>query len=145
MCGEFSFLCIGSWRLRLQGRWLWFIKITRTAAFLPITSQQIRRRQAGGTLDLVHLHQTNADSEDQDWCHIYPERHLHHPVATREPMVPKSKVCHLDMCIYWLLFPAMHLSILMHMPRIASMIKILFQICRLMKKHPLDSTLPTAW
>jgi hypothetical protein len=34
---------------------------------------------------------------------------------------------------------------LMYMPRIASTIQIVIQICWLMKEHPLASTLSTVW
>jgi len=58
---------------------------------------------------------------------------------------PKLNVCHLDMCIHVLLFPKQDFSILMHMPRIASTRKIVFQICRLLTEHPLVSTRFEAW
>jgi len=44
-----------------------------------------------------------------------------------------------------LLFPAFNFAIMIYLPRIASMMKILFQICGMMKKHPLVSTLSAAW
>jgi len=52
---------------------------------------------------------------------------------------------HPDMCIYILLFPTLNFSVLITMPRIESAIKILFQICYLMKQHLLVSTLSAAW
>jgi len=65
--------------------------------------------------------------------------------AMKNVKVPKSTVCLPDMRIYKLLFPTLIFSILMHMPRIASAIKILFQICGLMREHPLVSTLSAVW
>jgi len=97
-------------------------------------------RHAGGARAQVHLHRNQH--------HVRPELHLrqlHHLVILHELQVPKSKVCHPDMGIYILSFPTLNVSILMHMPRIASAIKILFQICWVMKEHPLVSTLFTAW
>jgi len=41
--------------------------------------------------------------------------------------------------------PSAEFSLLMYLPRIASMIQILFQICWLMKEHPLISTLSAVW
>jgi hypothetical protein len=41
----------------------------------------------------------------------------------------KTECCHPDMCIYLLCLPAIDVSILIHMPRIACATKILFQIC----------------
>jgi len=41
--------------------------------------------------------------------------------------------------------PGAQFSIMIHLPTIASTMKILFQICGMMKKHPLVSTLSAAW
>jgi len=57
------------------------------------------------------------------------------PGLMREFTPPESKVCHLDRCIYILLFQMLNLSILMRMRRIASAIKSSIQICWLMKEH----------
>jgi len=73
------------------------------------------------------------------------ECHLRQPVTMRQHNGPKSKVCHPNMGIYILLFPVLNVSILIHMPWIASPIKIFHQICWLMKEHPLVSTLSAMW
>jgi len=93
-------------------------------------------RYAGGAMEWVHLPQTLR--------HLRLQCHLHHRVTIRELKVPESTVCHPDICIYLLLFPMLNLLILMHIPRISSAIKIIFQICWLMKEHPLVSTLSAA-
>jgi len=60
------------------------------------------------------------------------------------PKVPKSQICPPDMNINMLPLLALNFSIMIHMPRIANMMKILFQICGMMKEHPLVSTLSAA-
>ena len=104
----------------------------QTDGFLPChngTAQnpQTRWRRKG----TLQLHQNHSESRHQNRRHIYPKCHLFHPVTMRRRTYPKSKVCHPDMCIYILilLFPVCNLSILMHMPKIASVIKIIIQIC----------------
>ena len=81
----------------------------------------------------------------QNWHPSHPNRHLFHPVTMTQLITPKSKMCHPDMCISIPLFPVLNFSILMQMPRIASVLKILIQICWLKKEHPLVSTLSAAW
>jgi len=49
--------------------------------------------------------------------------------TVREIKAQKRKVRHPDICIYILSFPAVNFSILIHMPRIACVIKILFPLC----------------
>jgi len=93
----------------------------------------------------VHLHQSNSDSWQQNQHHIHPKRHLFHLVTMRQLTYPKSRVCHPDMCIYILFLPVLNFSLLMHMPRIASVIKFSIQICRLINEHPLVGTLSAAW
>jgi hypothetical protein len=58
---------------------------------------------------------------------------------------PKQTVCHPAMCIYILRFPVLDFSIMIHMPWIASMIKIIFRISWLMMVHPQVSTISAAW
>jgi len=97
----------------------------------------IFRRHTGGTKEQVDLLQNRR--------HLCPERQMCRLVKTEEHKVPQWRVCLEDMYIFILLFPTLNFSILMHMPRIASAIKILFQICWLMKEHPLVSTLSPVW
>lgn len=51
------------------------------------------------------------------------------PLAGREFKVPKPNVWHPNMCIYILHSHMQNYSLLLHMPRITSSIKNLFQIC----------------
>jgi len=62
-------------------------------------------------------------------------------VILREITIPKLMVCHPNMCIDIVLVPMHYSSILMYIPVRASAVITLFQICWLMKKHPLVSTL----
>ena len=113
------------------------MKIKRTAAFLAKIAQHGIDRHACGTKEQVQL--------QLNWLHFRPECHPHHLLTVRELKAPELKVCQLDLCIYIHLFLTLDFSMSMHMPRIACAIKILFQICWLMKNHPLVSTLPAAW
>jgi len=115
------------------------------ASFLAKMAHQTICRHAGGAKELAHLQLTKADSWHQYWCRLYLEHQLHRLATIRELKVPKSKVCHLDICIYILLFPALNFSIMIHIPRIASTIKIVFQICWLMKEHPPVNMLLAEW
>jgi len=91
-------------------------------------AQQRIRGHAGGAKELLHLH--------ENWWYLRPEGRLHlerdvrHKVTLTDMRVMKWKVCHPCMCIYILRIPTVHFSIIMHMPRIASAIKIIFHICR---------------
>jgi len=93
----------------------------------------------------VHLRPTDTDSWHEKWQTLCPERHPHHSVTMRELKVPKFTICLLDVCIDMLLIPTLNLSMCMHMPRIASTIKFIIQICSLMMEHPLVSTLSAVW
>jgi len=97
-------------------------------------AQQRIHWPTGGAKARVHLY--------QDGRHLGLESHLRH-LMTMSAL--KQTGCHLDMCIYILCFPALGFSILIHMPRIASAIKISFQISWLTKVHPQVSTLSAAW
>jgi len=55
------------------------------------------------------------------------------------------QICLPDMHLNILLFPAPNFSIMMHMPRIVSTVKISFQICDLTKEHALVNTPSAAW
>jgi len=134
---ELSFLSIEMWRLRYKDTWQWFVKIILTAACRAKKAQHRISRHAGCANEWVHLNQNRHD--------LRPEPHLFQLVTIVELKVSKWKVCHPDMCIYILLFPMLNLSVLMHMPRIASVIKISFQSCCLMKEHPLVSTQSAVW
>jgi len=102
-------------------------------------------RHGGDAKIRVHLRPNDSDRLHQNWPRIYVKRHLFHLVTMRQLTYPKSKVCHPDICIYILLLSVLNFEILMHTPRITSVIKILIQICWLMKEHPLVSTLSAAW
>jgi len=106
------------------------------SASLAKTGPQRIRRHPGGTKQCMHVH--------QNWCHLHSERHLCHLETVRELNIPQSKVCYPDMCIYILLFPTLSYSILIQMGRIASAIKVLIQICWMMKELPLVRTLSAA-
>jgi hypothetical protein len=84
-------------------------------------AQQRLHRQAGVAMARVRLH--------HNWCHLGPQCHLRHLVTVRDVNALKQMVCYPDMCIYALFFPAPNISILICVPRIASVIKVLFQIC----------------
>jgi len=109
------------------------------------------RRHAGDAQEQVHLYRNNADSRLQSWrhnwpeCHLCPECHGHHPVTLPELNVPKSSICWPDICMHIPVHPPLNFLHLMHMPRIASMIQILIQICWLMMEHPLVCTLSAVW
>jgi len=115
----------------------WFVTIKRTAAFLGKIAQQRIHRHAGGAKAQVHLHHNGR--------HLGPQCYLRHLMTVRELDGPKQKVCHPDMLIYIHRFPALDVSILIHLPRIAWAFKILFHICWLMKVHRQVSTLSAAW
>jgi len=132
-------------RLRWKDTRLCFGTITLTAVFLGNMAQHRIPRDTGGTEAWVHLQQSNSDSQHQSRRCIRLECHLCHLVTIMERTLLKSKLCHPDMCIYILLFPALDSSILMRMPRIASAIQIWIQICWLRKEHPMISTQSAAW
>ena len=132
-------------RLRWNDTWLWFMEIKPTAAFVAKMAQQRICRHTGGAKAWVHLDPSDSDSRHMTRRHIHPKCHLCHPVTLRELTLPKSKVYHPDMYIHILHFPALNFSIVMHMPRIASTIQIIFQICWLLQEHPLVSTLSAVW
>ena len=90
-------------------------------------ARQRIRRHAGGTMDPAHLHQNWLHLHQE--CHLCPERLLCHLVTGRKWKVMKLKVCHPGVCIYILLFPILNFPSILHMPRIASAIKSIFQIC----------------
>jgi len=91
-------------------------------------------RHAGDPKAQMHLH--------HEGRHLGLERHLRHLKTMR---ALKGQEWHPVMCIYILPFPALDLSILIHIPRITCAIKVLFQICWLMMVHPQVSTLSAAW
>jgi len=133
------------WRLWWKDTWPWFVLIKWAAASLANMAQHRMRRHAADVEAWLHLDPTNSDSRHQNWHHLHPECHLCNPVELSDLMLLKSKVCYPDMCIYILHFPVLNFSILMHMPRITSAIKIWFLICWLMKEHPLVSTPSAVW
>ena len=133
------------WRLRWKDTQLCCGKIRQTAAILTTMAQHRIPTQAGDAEARVHLHQSKSDSRQRNRRHILPKRHLFHRVTMRQLTYPKSQVCHPAMYVSILLSPLLNLSIMVHMPRIACMIKISIQICWLMKEHTLVNTLSAAW
>jgi len=114
--------------------------ILQTAAFLSKNALQWVCRHAGDVEAWVHLHLNQH--------HPCPECqlcHLRHLVTMCKVKYPNWKVCHLDMCIHRCHFLVLSFSIIMHLPRIASAIKTVFQISRLMKEQALVSIVPAAW
>jgi len=91
------------------------------AAFHAKMAQEMIRRRARGAEQPVHHHQNRR--------HLRPEHLLYHQVTLTEMNVMKQKVCHPGVCIYIPRIPTLNFSIIMHMPRIGSAMKILFQIC----------------
>ena len=78
-------------------------------------------------MELVNLHFSRRNLHPEG--HLRPECHLHHQLTWMDTIVMKSDVSHPGVCIYILHFQTLNFSIIIHMPRIASVIKILFQIC----------------
>jgi len=144
-CSKWSFRGMTMWRLWWKDTRLCLEKIKRTAAFLANMAQHRIPRNTGGAKAWVTVQESNWESRHQNRRHICLERHQCHLVTMKELTYLNSKVCHPDMCIWILLFPALNFSLLMHMPRIASAIKILIQICWLMGQYPLVSTLSAVW
>jgi len=139
--GVLGFLGIERRKERLNDTWLSLVQINRTADFDATMSRQWIRRHAGGAQELVHLHPTTAHCQLDNRPHICPEGHLHLPVMTMVLRVAKLDVWEPDISIKILFIPALKCSIFNDIPRIASMIKISFQIHWQMKKHPLVSLL----
>jgi len=142
---ELSFVGVNMWRLWWKDTRLCFAEIAPTAAFLAKMAKRTIPRHDGGTKARVYPNERDSESGYHNRRLIRPQRHLCQLVKLSEPTYPKSMVCHPDMLIYKLIFPAPNSSILMNMPRIASAINILIQICWLMTEHPLVSTLSAAW
>jgi len=143
--GLSSSLGITMWRLWKKNTRLCFLKTTRPDAFIAEMAPQRIRRHDGDPKDQSHLHPTNTDSRLLSWRHLCLQCHPRQLETIRELNIPKSSICRPDMCIHIHIFPVMKFSLLMHLPRIASKIPILIQICWLMKEHPLVSTLSAVW
>jgi hypothetical protein len=101
--------------------------MTHTAAFHAKMAQQRIRRNTGGPKEPVHLHQNRQHLRPE--CRLHPEQFMHHQVTVTDTKVTKQKLCHPCVCIYILRIPKLHFSIIMHMPIIASPMKIVCQIC----------------
>jgi hypothetical protein len=93
----------------------------QAADLLAKMAHQRIYRQAGRAKAQVHLH--------HEGLQLSPEPHLRHLMRVGELKAPKQKVCHPDMCIYILRFPALDYSIVIAMPRIACAKMIILQIC----------------
>jgi len=132
-----SYLGITRWRLQYEDPWLCFSKTTWADSILAKMAPYRIRRHDGDTNDPAHLHPTDADIRLQNRCHLCPRCHPHKLVTIPLCNIPKSSICRPDMRIHIYLFPVLDFLLLKHLPRIASMIQILIQICWLMKEHPL--------
>jgi hypothetical protein len=108
----------------MKGTQLCFGKFRRMAAFLAKMALHRIHRQAGEVKAQVHNHQNDKKSRQQNQRHILLKCHRFHPVTMAQRTYPKSKVCHQNMYISILLFQVLKFSILIHMPKIASVIKI---------------------
>jgi hypothetical protein len=89
--------------------------------------QQRIPRHVEGAKEPPHLYQNQ-----RHHCpgpNLCPESHLSHQATLRATKVIKSKVCHSGVYICILHFQTRNLSIIMHLPRIASAIMIVFPIC----------------
>jgi len=140
-----SILGITMLRLRRKDTRQIFRKINWMGTFLSIMAQHRILRQAGGIKAQVQLNESDSDSWHQTRCHIHPEPRQWYPVAMWDLPLPKWKVCHLDTCIYILLFLALNVAILMYMLGIAGAGIITIQIGWLMNRHPLVSTQSAVW
>jgi len=143
--GVLSTLGIEWWRQWYKHTQLWFVKTTRPDAFLARMAPQRICRHTGNPKAQEHLHPIDADSQLRSWRHLCPACHPPQSVTILEHKVPKSSTCWRDTRIYIHIFAVLNVFILMHLPRIASRIQILIQICWLMKEHPMVSTLSVVW
>jgi hypothetical protein len=102
-------------------------KIKQPAALHAEMVQQSITRDAGGAKEQPHLQQNRR--------HLCPEGHLRlachlrHKVSLRETKVINWLVCHPGVCICILHSQTISFAIIIHLPRIVSVIKILFEIC----------------
>jgi len=117
----------------------------QTDACLAKMALQRIQGKVGGAKEQVHLVKSDANSRHQNKCHLHLERHLRQPVKIMALKVLQLQICLPDMYLNLHLSPALNFSIMMHLPKIVSTMKILFQICGLMKQHPLVSTVSAAW
>jgi len=114
------------------------VQESQTDSWIPCQNGTANNLQTLGRREgQVHLHQTRR--------RLCPEQHMRHLGVKMELQVPKSKVCHLDLCIYILLIRMLDFPSLMHIRRVASAIMVWIQICWLMKEHPQVSTPSAAW
>jgi hypothetical protein len=91
------------------------------------------------------LHPTNNNYLPLNPYYFIMKQELCHQMTMSELEGLQMTICHSDMCIHMLLFPVHKVSMLMHLPRIASTIQIIIQICCQNKNHPLDSILSVLW
>jgi len=148
--GVLSFWGITRWRLRYRKTPGYALsKPHAQMPSLPTWHHKNIRWHAGDAMVQVHLHPTDADSRLlsrlQSWVHLCRKHQPPQPVTLPQHNISKSPICRPDMCIDIYLFPVLNDSTLIHLPRIASTIQILIQICCLMKEHPLVITLSAVW
>jgi len=86
-------------------------------------------RHAGNTQEQVNLHLTDTDSRLPSGCHRCPECHLPQLVTIPKLNIPKLSIRQLHMHIHIHLYLSLNFLLLMHLPRIASTIQIVIQIC----------------
>ena len=104
---------------------LYFVKTTRLDGFLAKMALQRIHRLAGDEKEQLHLHHIDADRRG----HLCLKRHPPQLVTVLELNVPKSSICQPVMRSYIHFFSVLNCLLLMHLPRIASTIQILIQVC----------------
>jgi len=139
--GVLSFLGITWSRMWQKVTRLWLVETIWPDAFLAKMALQHIRRHTGDRKGQVHLCPTKTDRWLQSGRHLCMEQYLPQPVTLLELNVPISLLRWPDLRIHILLNPVLNSLLLVHLPRIASRIQILIQICWLMKEHPPVSTL----
>ena len=147
--GVLSFLGITRWRLWKKDTWLCFVKTKRPGALLAKIAPDKIPRHAGDANEQVHLRPTDAESRCQSRLqsrrHLSQEYHPPQPVTRLELNVSKSLLFRPDMRIHIHQFHVLNYLPFIDLPRIASTIQIMIQICCLIKEHPLVSTLSAVW
>jgi len=142
---ELSCLGIKKWRLQWKDTRLCLVKTTWPDAFLAQMEPQKIRSHASDAQEQVHLRPTDTDGRLQRRRHIYLEHDPPHLVPLLELNISKSSNCRPVMRIHLLLFPLLNHLPSIPVPRIASTIQHLIQICCLMQEHPLVSPLSAVW
>lgn len=139
--GVLSFLSIKRWRRQFTDIRLYFFKTTRLDTILAKIRLQRIRWQAGDSRQQAHLHPTNKDTKHQSGHHLWRNSRQPQLVTIPELYIPTSTIRRADMHIHIHIVPMLNCLLLVHLPRIASMIQIVSQIYWLLMEYPLVSTL----